>query len=239
MDSEMSAEVSSNVSSDVSSEMDLDSEIGPTTLDISEYAPGSSGAVSLTPKPLKEPVHDVVMPNQETFEQLLQGSCMEFAPGLAEVLQSSTPPSLDVLESLPSPVVDTNKIWGVYLLVLEKHNSRPAIYIGPATNVARGLRARWQNYDKQNALLSYIEKGIADGYQITHKGLLCWSPTPDDLQIFHLRSLFLTVEATFAFTFWAMKSRTKTYCMPAFCPWPLDIIEYDGFCSHSFFMGGC
>jgi hypothetical protein len=42
----------------------------------------------------------------------------------------------------------------------------------------------------------------------------------------------LILECVFALCFWAIKSRTKDYFMPALCPWPRDSFTYDGCCNH-------
>ncbi len=73
---------------------------------------------------------------------------------------------------------------------------------------------------------------MQDGYAITHKGLLAWTPLPLASERYALRCLFLVLECVFTLCFWAMKSRTKDYYLPALCPWPCDSLTYGGCCTH-------
>jgi hypothetical protein len=74
---------------------------------------------------------------------------------------------------------------------------------------------------------------MRDGYEITHKGLLCWAPLPTAAARFRLRVLVLVLETAFSIVFWAMYSTTKDYGMPKhLCPWEIDTVHYDGCCSH-------
>jgi hypothetical protein len=59
-------------------------------------------------------------------QQLLSDPLLVFAPGLLDVFQASTPPSLSYFKSQPTYV---SKCWAVYLIILEKLDSRPKIYI--------------------------------------------------------------------------------------------------------------
>lgn len=70
------------------------------------------------------------------MEQLLSSTSLASAPGLFEVLQASTPPTVSYFKSLPT---DCKKLWAVYLLVLEKLSCRPKIYIGSGTDAKSGI----------------------------------------------------------------------------------------------------
>lgn len=41
-----------------------------------------------------------------------------------------------------------------------------------------GLPSRWQDYDDRVNLPRYVKEALEEGYKITHKGLICWCPTP-------------------------------------------------------------
>ena len=47
------------------------------------------------------------------------------------------------------------------------------------------------------------------------------------------RLLFVALEATFTFYFWALYSKDKDYKMGACTPWPRDSFTYHGLCNHS------
>jgi hypothetical protein len=48
-----------------------------------------------------------------------------------------------------------------------------------------------------------------------------------------LRLLFMAVEAFFANVFWAMRTpKGGDYGMAQICPWSLDMLDWDGLCSH-------
>jgi hypothetical protein len=79
----------------------------------------------------------------------------------------------------------------------------------------------------------FIKAALDDGYTITHNGLLCWAPLPKAATKIVLRVLFLALESAFSITFWVMHSKTRDYGMPQhLCPWAIDVLKYDGACSH-------
>ena len=186
--------------------------------------------LTLTPAKLKNPVHAMILTTQEVVENLMSDSLLAFAPGLLDVLQAAAPPSIDFFKSLPT---EDKKRWGVYVVVLEKKNCRPKIYIGSGTNAVDGVAKRLQNYTYKTNLSQFVMKAMDNGYRIKHKGLLCWAPLPEATERFALRVLFLALETAFSIAFWALYSKTKDYGMPQhLCPWEIGAIHYDGLCSH-------
>jgi hypothetical protein len=89
------------------------------------------------------------------------------------------------------------------------------------------------DYDNRHRMPQYVGKAVDEGYTITHKGVLCWTPIPPATGRFPMRSLMLLLETTFSLSLWAMHSRTKTYGMPSLLSWALDSVQYDGCCSHA------
>lgn len=163
-------------------------------------------------------------------------SPLEFAPGLLQIFRSRTAPTISYFKTLP---LHLDRPWAVYLLVLEKDGHRPRIYIGSGTKSECGVRSRMSSYDRRSrtenpddAIPHYVETSLQEGYAITHKGLLAWTPLPLASERYALRCLFLVLECVCTLCFWAMKSRTKDYYMPALCPWPRDSLTYDGCCTH-------
>lgn len=186
------------------------------------------GLLTLTSKSLKNPTHDILFPNEDAMKVLLVR--ITFAPGLLDVLRSATPPTIAFFKALPS---NARGLWGVYLILLEKSGCRPRIYIGSGTGSQGGLLYRWRDYNDPLRVPLYVKKALDEGYRITHKGALCWTPIPSSAKRFPLRALFLILETVFSLALWAMVSRTKTYYMPKLLSWPIETLEYDGCCTHS------
>jgi hypothetical protein len=121
----------------------------------------------------KHPIFLKVISGQDILEELLSSVSLTCAPGLFEILQSSTPPTISFFKALPS---EFTKRWGIYLLTLEKSGCRPKIYIGSGTR-RQGVRERLNQYAHRGKYTPrYVAKALDDGYVITHKGLLCWLP---------------------------------------------------------------
>ena len=117
------------------------------------------------------------------------------------------------------------------MLVLEKAGHRPRVYIGSSTSASQGIRQRLQQYDLGILTLRYVEDAQTKGYTITHKAILCWMPKPTAAFVPVNRLLFVALEATFPYIFWA-KRTTRNYGLPHICPWNRNHSEYDGLCSH-------
>lgn len=194
--------------------------------------------LSLTSRAIKNLEHEIAFPTQSAMENFRQRIPFQFAPGLLQTLQSPSPPTISYFKTLS---LHLEKLWVVYLLVLEHEDQarRPRIYIGSATEAIYGIRKRMSQYEKRiqtgaanSAIPHYVETSLQEGYNITHKCLLCWAALPMASDVFQLRCLFLILESVFALCFWAMRSRTKDYFMPALCPWPRESFTYDGCCNH-------
>lgn len=171
----------------------MDHDDAPLTLNIMVYMVWLLwGCLSLTPAKLKNPIYARIIATSVILQKFLSDSLLEFAPGLQNVFQASTPPTVAFFKSLPSYTV---KCWVVYLLVLEKTSSRPKICIGSATDTVRGAVSRLKEYDTHHHLPRYVKEALDDGYIIVHKGLLCWSPIPIARKILIVRALFIVIEA--------------------------------------------
>lgn len=166
----------------------------------------------------------------EVTTEIARESSIDFAPGLFDVLQSITAPSIQFFKGLPAPRLHE---WGVYAVVLEKLGCRPKLYIGSGTSHG-GVKTRLgqYHYENQSMVPNGVRDAMIDGYSITHQGLLCRvpmpMPTPSSVPL--TRLLFIALEATFAYLFWAMKPHREHYGMAHICPW--DRLDYDGICSH-------
>ncbi|RYP56555.1 hypothetical protein DL771_011874 [Monosporascus sp. 5C6A] len=165
----------------------------------------------------------------EILETTASTSPFSFTPGLFDVVQSTTPPTIQYFKSLP---IGTSSRWGIYAIVLEKSGCRPRLYIGSGTSAAGGVSSRLQQYDDGFLVPQLIQAALDDAYTITHKGLLCWIPKPTAALVPLGRLLFFALEATFTYMFWAMKARARDYGMGHICLWDRTTFEYDGCCSH-------
>ncbi|KAL2147750.1 hypothetical protein VTI28DRAFT_7102 [Corynascus sepedonium] len=159
----------------------------------------------------------------------MEDSEVVFTPGLADVLQAGAPPSLEYWKSLPA---DHKGGWAIYVLTLEKADSKPRIYVGSGTHTRFGVAERWQHYDDKIHLPRYVRDSVDEGYSITHKGLLCTSPLPNHLNKLSVRDLFLVMECTISLAIAAMRPDFDDDGLPHLCMWPRELIEWEGLCSH-------
>lgn len=180
-----------------------------------------------TPRNLKNPHFDQAFPSVEVIEAALLP--IVFPDGILGASQSATPPPLSFFKGLPR---NSKSQWAVYVIVLEKDNCRPKLYIGSGTSQHGGVMKRLGQYRRQELLPFYVKKALDNGFSITHYGLLCWSPIPDLTRAASLRGLFLVLEAAFTLWFWPIASRTKDYGMPRLFPWDTSTLIHDGCCSH-------
>lgn len=159
---------------------------------------------------------------------------LSFASGLHSVLRSARPPTIAWFKTTR---LRAEKLWAVYVLVLEKQGCRPKIYIGSGTDKVLGVARRLRHYDKRmlhgtgDLMPKWVEAALKAGYTITHKGLLVWTPLPPAALRQALHSMMLLLEAVFTYFFWAMVSK-KGYGMPKISLWPVDSFTYDGACGH-------
>lgn len=187
----------------------------------------------VTPEKNKHPTYGKVIPSQAVLTQLFCSVSLVFAPGLFDALQAAAPPTIAYFKGLPSSY---EKQWAIYVLVLEKPDCRPKVYIGSGINSERGVFKRFREYDAGRNFGWRAQDALNDGFVLVHKGLLCTMPMPTVALVPSLRIAFVAMEAMFAFTFWAMQSQTGYLASQTVCPWDILTFEYDGTCSHSALM---
>ncbi|GAM40676.1 heat shock protein [Talaromyces pinophilus] len=166
------------------------------------------------------------------FSRLIDAVGFSYCTGLYDVLLSSSPPSVEWFESLPNEI--PKHVWGVYLLVLKRPgHHRPRLYIGSGTAVIGGVRARVSGYKGWGAMPQYVGESVQDGYAIVHQTLLAWCPIPAPGDTPKFRTTVVIMEAVFSSLFWPMRRRTSLYGLEYTRPWPQDLFEWDGLCTHS------
>lgn len=179
---------------------------------------------------------ELVLKSRVFTLSLLAAAGLNVCPGLLEVIQHPTPPSITWFESLPSLIPAS--VWGIYALVLRKDGCLPCLYFGSGTNYSQGVRARISNYNTNTLIPRYVRKALDDGYTITHRCLLVWCPTPSAGQVPIIRHVFVALEAALTCIFSAFKNPEKDYGFTGLFPWPRSDYDFDyqGLCSHSPFL---
>ncbi|KAK5077771.1 carbamoyl-phosphate synthase (glutamine-hydrolyzing) cpa2 [Exophiala xenobiotica] len=169
------------------------------------------------------------------YHQWCSENPLTFAPGLSEVLASSSPPSsVEFFESLPNPQDSNKKLWIVYAVVLVKPGCPPKVYIGSGTNARDGGGTRIIVYKdkKSTGLPRFVKLAFDQGYELAHAGALCWAPIPTAGRVPRARARFIAIEALFTTIFFAA---FETICDTARIPldWDRDDVQYDPLGSHS------
>lgn len=77
--------------------------------------------------------YQVLLADEEFFKKTCLGTRLFSPLTLTSVLQSHSPPSLDFFRSL-NVNASGGKVWGIYILLLEKTDHKPNLYIGSGTS---------------------------------------------------------------------------------------------------------
>jgi hypothetical protein len=187
--------------------------------------------LSKTPLVYKNPLFMRFMASLDDVRLVASNIPVNFAPGLWDVINSATPPAVAYFKSLPTL---RSPCWAVYMLVLEQVGHRPRVYVGVATNASNGVAVRFKHYDEGEHLPRRVESSLAQGFEIVHKGLLCWTPIPSPGLVPITRLFFYAMEATFACLLWAMNCALhKDFGMGHMSLWDRSTLEWDGLCTHS------
>jgi hypothetical protein len=171
-----------------------------------------------------------LFPAFDNLAALLPQLGLTFVPGLFEVLQRSSPPSVDWFLSLPDAT--PSKIWGVYVLVL-KRRRRYAVYIGSGTDSKKaGVRGRLVQHKSRRVEPSRVRDAKNQGYKQIHAALLCQCPIPAPAHVPTFRTALVAIEAAFHLIFWPMYNQDAKYSFPD-GPWSRDDYEWSGLSSHN------
>lgn len=178
------------------------------------------------------PIYKTLFGEAEAFDEACTTTPLSFAPSLLEILTSSSPPSLDFFRGLPALPAD-EKVWAVYVLLLEKPGCPAKIYIGSGTDEKAGAKPRLRNYENGTHLPRFVERALDDGYAYTNRGLLCWAPLPAGHESGTARARFVAVEAVFAFIFFAGFETKLDGLWTVFLPWKREDVGWLPMCSHT------
>lgn len=147
----------------------------------------------------------LVFPTEQAILDLVVLCPFHFAEGLLDVVQAAAPPTIAYFKSLP---LILGAWWAIYVLVLEKAGERAKIYIGSGSEFTKGYLKRMEAYDKRmengthaSAMPSGVERALNDGYEITHKATLAWTPIPLPFEKSALTGLLLLLECFFTVCF--------------------------------------
>ena len=180
------------------------------------------------------PVFSLLFEDRSTWNSIGACSPLTLAPALYNVLSSAEPPTLDFFFTLPKPPAE--KVWGVYALVLEKAGFKSMLYVGSGTNATNGVVSRLGGYDKLDSAQpkpSRVVKAVADGYHISHSGLLCWTSLPSASKVPRVRARFLAIEAFFTMTFHASFAAITDAYIRHLQLWPRSTAVWEPLCTHS------
>lgn len=177
------------------------------------------------------PDFKAIFADRSDYDDLLALCPLSVAPGLADVLAASTPPSSSVFTTLPS--VPAEKSWGVYGLWLVKPGEVPMLYCGSGTSSVEGVQQRLAAYKPgANNLPRFVRKAFEDGFTLAHSGLFCWTPLPSAGLSARLRARFLLLEALFTLFFHACIAMATDIYVEAFVLWPRQDVGWTPLCSH-------
>jgi hypothetical protein len=172
-----------------------------------------------------------VFASRSDWDSVVSDAPLQVAPGLASLLSSSKPPSLDFFRGLPKP--PASKLWAVYALILEHIQLPPILYIGSGTHARDGVQGRHTGYQTGSGVIpKLVEHTLNQGYTLTF-GMLCWTALPPPQLVPRLRARFLALESVFAVVFCAcVKMIMDDAFIPDFFLWPRAGVTWKPACTH-------
>lgn len=172
-----------------------------------------------------------LFPSRSRWDPICSMYPLSAAPGMASVLSSPTPPSIDYFHGLPIP--SRQKRWAVYSLICQHPELPPILYIGSATNAEYGARSRYTAYLNRTGVMPFlVERAQKLGYSTTF-GILCYTDVPLAQHVPSLRGRFLALESVFTIIFCAcVKMIMDVEYIPDFFLWPRESMPWKPGCTH-------
>jgi hypothetical protein len=177
------------------------------------------------------PDFKVLFSKRSSFDSIAGSSPLTFAPKLHDILTSSEIPTIAFFKSLP--IYSGGKIWAVYVIVMEKPGCLPMIYIGSGSHAVHGVGIRLlQHKPGCSTAARFVLQAFKQGYHISHRGLLCWTPLPTPGLVPRVRARILAVEALFTCLFFAAFAATTDSYFKDLLLWERDTATWKPLCSH-------
>lgn len=168
--------------------------------------------------------------DRSNYDIIADCSPLSLAPNLGSILAANKPPTIAFFKSLPSP---SSQTWGIYALLFEKAGCQPLLYIGSGTSSLNGVASRLHYYKPgASNLPRFVKQAFEDNYHISHRGVLCWSPTPTIGLVPRVRARFLALEAMFTIMFHACIAAITDMYLRHLYIWRRDTVEWKPLCSH-------
>lgn len=232
------SEVSSELGDDGYSDMEVDGEddgflvslkLEAAVTTVEDLAYGL--VVIKAPNTFINPLFNTVFAAREDWDSVAATTPLTLAPGLENVLSADEAPSIMYFKSLPS--APNGVCWGLYCHVMEKYGYPPQLYIGSGTDALKGVRDRLLDYHPgSNNLPNNVKAKFADGFTITHSGLLCWAPAPSAGLVPRARARFLVLEAAFTVIFHAcVDNHSDRFLVPVHY-WDRKSVTWEPLCTH-------
>lgn len=178
------------------------------------------------------PAYNMILGNEDDFEEISRQTPLSFPPNLPAVLNSPTPPSVSFFRTLPKPAKG-QKVFAVYKVLMEKIGQRPRVYTGSGTNSTAGARVRMGHYASLTNLPRFVKAALDDGFTITNVGMICWSDIPAAQFVPKCQLRFLGLEATFSYLFFTGIPAITDSIWTKAVPWKRNQVEWDPLCGHT------
>lgn len=176
------------------------------------------------------PSFSILFDARSSFDSIAACSPLTFPSNLHEVLTSSEPPSINFFKSLPLP---DDKIWAIYVIVMEKDGCTPRLYIGSGTDAQYGVHNRLAHYKHGCSMAPrFVQQAFKEKCDVAHKGLLCWTPLPTAGLAPRVRARFLAVEALFTCLFHACHKAIADAYYNHLLLWGRATATWTPMCSH-------
>lgn len=180
----------------------------------------------------RNPDFGILFKDRATFDHIAELAPVTLADGLEDVLGSDQPPSAEFFTTLPRPA--EGLLWAVYTVLMSKPGHASKLYCGSGTNAVAGVLVRLPHYHPNSCYLPrFVKKAFADGYEVRHVGLLCWTPLPSPGLVPKVRGRILALEALLTFIFHAGLAMVTDSYVSEFSLWSRQSVEWEPLCSHS------
>lgn len=164
------------------------------------------------------------------LDQLSYSMPVSLAPGLAECMQSDTPPSFDFFTGLPEP---ERGAWCVYAVTLQKEGQEDVLYIGSGTGMSNaGCVDRTNQYRAGSKLPRFVALALREGYELVHIEMLCWMVKPPVDIYPRSRLRFLAYETVFTCLFFSCVKTVMEDWWSPLMPWKRESVPWDYGNSH-------